>query len=278
MLLVDKPAGMTSHDAVAKARRSLGERRIGHAGTLDPFATGLLVLLLGRGTRLLPYLDGEPKVYDAEIAFGSETATDDPTGAVIRSVPMSSRDVVERAIPSLTGRIAQMPPAYSAKRVGGRRAHAAARAGESLALRPVQVIVHRWDRVAWLDDALRVRITCSGGTYIRALARDLGRAAGTAAYLRSLRRVRSGPFAVTDARAPDDPHLADAALPLLAAIPSLPRVTLSAEDARRVAHGLRVPATTTTDGARAAMLSPDGALLAIAERADSEWQPKLVIA
>src|SRR5688572_22447564 len=127
LVLVDKPAGITSHDVVAIARRALGERRIGHAGTLDPFATGLLVLLVGRATRLLPYLDGEPKVYEARIQFGSETDTDDATGRVVREAALPIRADIDRALGALIGAIGQEPPAYSAKQVGGQRAYDAAR-------------------------------------------------------------------------------------------------------------------------------------------------------
>ncbi|HWD34914.1 MAG TPA: tRNA pseudouridine(55) synthase TruB, partial [Casimicrobiaceae bacterium] len=144
LVLVDKPAGITSHDVVAIARHALHVRRVGHGGTLDPFATGLLVLLVGRATRLLPYLDGEPKVYAATIKLGDETDTDDGTGAVVRSAPVPPREAIERAMRSLTGEIAQVPPAYSAKQVAGERAHAAARRGAPLDLAPVRVTVHEW--------------------------------------------------------------------------------------------------------------------------------------
>ena len=154
LLLVDKPAGITSHDVVAIARRALRTRRVGHAGTLDPFATGLLVLLFGRGTRLIPYVPGEPKVYEAIIQFGTETDTDDRTGAVIRSAEQPTDDAIQAAIAQLTGDIDQVPPSYSAKQVEGTRAYAAARRGEPLPLEPVRVSVHSWTllaatRVAW---------------------------------------------------------------------------------------------------------------------------------
>ena len=140
LLLVDKPAGVTSHDVVNAARRALGEKRIGHAGTLDPFATGLLVLLVGRATRLLPHVSGDPKVYEATIRFGAETDTEDLLGEVTAEAPPPTRDAVERAIPALTGEIDQVPPAYSAKKVGGHRAYAPARStaltGYAAAARP----------------------------------------------------------------------------------------------------------------------------------------------
>jgi tRNA pseudouridine55 synthase len=132
LLLVDKPAGVTSHDVVLAARRAFGESRIGHAGTLDPFATGLLVLLLGRATRLLPHLDGVPKEYEATIALGRETDTDDRDGVTLRECPPPTDEAIAEAIGQLTGALEQVPPAYSAKRVGGRRAYVAARAGDVL--------------------------------------------------------------------------------------------------------------------------------------------------
>jgi len=204
LLLVDKPAGITSHDVVDIARRVYGERSIGHLGTLDPFATGLLVLLLGRATRLATFIDNEPKVYDATIRFGEETDTGDPTGDVIRTAPLPSRDAVLSAIPSLTGVIPQVPPEFSAKKVQGAPAYRAARAGASVVLAASPITVHEWQIASHTDDELNVSIICGGGTYVRALARDLGRACGSAAHLTSLRRTRSGEFDVIDAATIDD--------------------------------------------------------------------------
>jgi tRNA pseudouridine55 synthase len=203
LLLVDKPAGITSHDVVDRVRRAYGERSVGHLGTLDPFATGLLVVLVGRATRLATFLDVEPKVYEAVIAFGTETDTDDSTGEVTRSASPPSEANVRAAIVTLTGEIQQVPPAYSAKKVAGRRAYAAARSGEGLELAPVSVVVHGWEPGAFTGDTLSATITCGGGTYIRALARDLGRSSGSAAHLRSLRRTRIGRFDVADATPAD---------------------------------------------------------------------------
>lgn len=199
LLLVDKPAGITSHDVVDAVRRAYGERSVGHLGTLDPFATGLLVVLVGRATRLATFLDIEPKVYEAVITFCAETDTDDATGEVTRSAARPSEPDVRAAIATLTGAILQVPPAYSAKKVAGKRAYAAARAGEALELEPASVTVHRWDIGAFTGATLAATITCGGGTYIRALARDLGRSAGSAAHLSSLRRTRVGRFDVADA-------------------------------------------------------------------------------
>jgi tRNA pseudouridine55 synthase len=199
LLLVDKPAGMTSHDVVQQVRRIYGERSIGHLGTLDPFATGLLVLLLGRATRLANFLDMEPKVYNATIQFGAETDTDDSTGTIIRNASAPTEAAIRSAVRSLTGTISQVPPAYSAKSVDGTRAYDAARRGEPLDLKSVDVTVHSWEIQGVAGDALSATVTCSGGTYIRALARDLGRLTSSAAHLSALRRTRVGAFDVADA-------------------------------------------------------------------------------
>jgi tRNA pseudouridine55 synthase len=267
---------MTSHDVVAIARRALGERRIGHAGTLDPFATGLLVLLVGRMTRLLPYLDGEPKVYDARIQFGTETETDDATGRVVREAPVPVRSDVERAMEKLTGTIDQEPPAYSAKHVAGRRAYDVARRGGAVKLPPARVTVHSWEVRARTNETLDVTITCSGGTYIRALARDLARQARSAAHLTALRRIRSGPFHVRDACAMT--ALRDgqcAVLPSLQALTSLAVEHLDPAAAERASQGNAV--TATVPGDRAALLAPNGELVAVAVRSGDSWQPRTVL-
>ena len=276
VLLVDKPAGMTSHDVVAIARRALGERRIGHAGTLDPFATGLLVLLVGRATRLLPYVTGEPKVYEATIRFGRETTTDDLEGDEVRIADLPEDAAVDDAIPQLTGTILQRPPAFSAKQVGGVRAHAAARRGEALELAPVPVRVHAWTILARRRADLDVRITCGGGTYIRALARDLGRATGSAAHLARLRRTRSGAFDVADAVSTERlATVGGTLLPPIAAVPELPTRLLGNGDIVRIVHGQALPAP---DGAgRLALVDDAGALVAIAEHRDGALHPCMVL-
>ncbi|MEO7368984.1 MAG: tRNA pseudouridine(55) synthase TruB [Gemmatimonadaceae bacterium] len=221
LLLVDKPAGVTSHDVVQFVRRGYGERSIGHLGTLDPFATGLLVLLIGHSTRLATFIDNEPKVYDATFRFGTETDTDDCTGTSIRESGLPSSDAVHKAIASLTGKISQMPPAFSAKSVDGVRAYDAARRGEAIDLKPVEVEVQVWDIKSERDSEIDVTITCGTGTYIRALARDLGRYTGSAAHLSALRRTASGPFHVRDASTFDQ---------ISAARPALRKLTVVASD------------------------------------------------
>ncbi|HVX39123.1 MAG TPA: tRNA pseudouridine(55) synthase TruB [Gemmatimonadaceae bacterium] len=276
LLLVDKPAGLTSHDVVAIVRRAVRARRVGHTGTLDPFATGLLVVLIGRATRLIPYVDGEPKVYDAAVRFGKETDTDDATGEVTREAPLPDRACVADAIACLTGTIEQMPPAYSAKKVAGVRAYAAARRGDAVELAPATITVHGWDDVRWDADSLHARITCSGGTYIRALARDLGRLAASAAHLSALRRIRAGAFSVDEAATVDRLKSGDFAVrPPRCAIPSMPARTLSGVELGRVVHGN--PIAADGDEARVALVDSDGTLVAIAEREEGELRPRLVL-
>ena len=276
LLLVDKPAGMTSHDVVDRARRALRTKRIGHAGTLDPFATGLLVLLVGRATRLLPYVDGDPKVYEATIRFGAETTTDDRTGTPTTTAPPPERETVVAAIPSLTGELSQVPPAFSAKQVGGRRAYTAARRGEALDLAAVSVRVDSWTVDDWNGTDLRATIVCGGGTYIRALARDLGRAAHSAAHLAALRRVASGRFSVADASPLDS--IGDAALlPAVDALPSVPRVRMDDAARARVGRGMTIVRDAADGGDIAALLDASGELVAVAARDGDAWQPRVVL-
>jgi tRNA pseudouridine55 synthase len=277
LALVDKPAGMTSHDVVAVVRRATGAKRAGHAGTLDPFATGLLVVLLGRATRLIPHMQGEPKVYDATIRLGEETDTDDSTGVVVRrsDAPPPDESAISRGVERLTGVIEQLPPAYSAKSVDGVRAYTAARRGAPLELSPVSVVVHEWKLGPRVDNDLHARITCGGGTYVRALARDLGRETGSAAHLTALRRLRSGAFSVDDASTLDD--LGDRAVrPPLDAVSHLPIQRLTEAELGRVSHGNPVPAR--TEGQLVSLLDDSGALVAVAERHDDELRPKTVLA
>jgi len=282
LVLVDKPAGVSSHDVVGAARRALGEKRIGHAGTLDPFATGLLVLLVGRATRLLPHLPGDPKVYEAVIRFGSETDTEDLQGEVTLTAPLPSREAFMGALPALCGTIRQVPPAYSAKRIDGKRAYAMARAGEVVQLKPVTVRVDRWEVLGLvMHDGLvaegTVRITCGGGTYVRSLARDLARNCGSAAHLVALRRTASGPFDVADAVTLED--LREGTVtprPAIDALPGFPRQALLADELARLVRGIDVPAT--VDGAWGALVHGDsGVLVALAERRDDRWQPRVVM-
>jgi len=276
VLLVDKPAGLTSHDVVSIVRRAVRARRVGHAGTLDPFATGLLVALVGRGTRLIPFIDGEPKVYDATIRFGSETETDDSTGDTTRTAVAPSDAAVADAIPRLTGEISQVPPSYSAKQVEGTRAYAAARRGSPLELAAVPVSVHSWHLLGRVGDDVSVRIICGGGTYIRALARDLGRLTGSAAHLATLRRVRAGVFSIDDAVSVDAIRSGQFSLrSLRSAIPSIPVQQIGDDELRRVVHGNPVP--NRLGAARVALVDDSEDLIAVADASGDSLQPKLVL-
>lgn len=226
-LLVDKPAGRTSHDVVDAVRRALGGRRaarVGHAGTLDPFATGLLVVLIGRATRVQRYVMALPKAYEAVARFGAVSSTGDPEGEIEQTGNVPDGDLV---LP--VGELRQRPPAHSAVKVGGRRAYALARAGETFELAERTVTVERFEE-RWRDGARRgYAIECSSGTYVRSLISALGDA-----YTEELRRTRIGPFAVRDAGAPDE---LERLLSLEVGLSFLPRLQLSAEEARLAAHG-----------------------------------------
>jgi tRNA pseudouridine55 synthase len=273
--LVDKPASMSSHAVVDVARQALGTRRIGHAGTLDPLATGLLILLVNRTTRLLPFLDAEPKVYRALIRFGVRTNTDDSEGEPIGEAPMPDQAAVERGIATLTGHLLQRPPAFSAKQVGGVRAYAAARRGTPLALEPARVTVYEWRVLERRDADLEVDILCSGGTYVRALARDLGEVTGSAAHLAGLRRLRSGRFDVRDATSLDALQRGEfTLLSPVDAVAQLPQQALDDLDAKRVSHGQSVNAITVGE---IAALCHQQELLAVAVREGETWRPKVVM-
>lgn len=276
ILLVDKPGGVTSHDIVARARRALGTRKIGHAGTLDPMATGLLVLGVGSATRLLTYVVGLDKTYEATIRLGVSTDSDDADGTVTGSadpadVAAISDDRLAEAMAPLTGRISQVPSTVSAIKVGGKRAYDLARAGEEVVLKAREVTVSRFERVGALRRAdgsidLDVVVDCSSGTYIRALARDLGASLGVGGHLTALRRTRIGPFEVEDAVtdiAPEAPLLRDADV----AARVLGALTVTAEEARDLRHGKRLVGEGARVGdATPAAIDPDGRLVGIVQR------------
>jgi tRNA pseudouridine55 synthase len=276
LYLFDKPTGRSSFDVVRAATRVLGTRRVGHTGTLDPFASGLLIVLAGAGTRLIPYVPDEPKVYRATIAFGHETTTDDPTGAVTATAPAPLPAQVAAVLPRLTGNIQQIPPAYSAKKVGGTRAYHLARCGHEPTLRAAEVRVDSWEVLGWDAATLHVRVSCGRGTYIRALARDLGRLVESAAHCSALRRERCGDFDVADATSWEDLQRGELEpRPLADALGAIERVALPEDQAARARHGMRIPAT--SGAARVALFFPDGRLLGLARRDGDTWHPHLVI-
>ena len=233
-LLVDKPSGMTSHDAVDVVRRSLGTRKVGHAGTLDPMATGLLLLGVGRATRLLRYLGELPKTYAATGRLGEETDTLDADGLILRTAPVDVSLVeVQRACASLVGESMQTPPAYSAVKVGGRKLYEAARGGEALEAPARPIRVDAFDVTAFDGRDLEARITCSSGTYVRVLVADVGRSLGCGAHLVGLRRTAIGSLRVEEARPPGDGTLQ----PVERAVQHLPSIRLDREEARAASHG-----------------------------------------
>lgn len=243
VLVVDKPQGLTSHDVVAIARRSLGESRIGHTGTLDPLATGVLPLACGRATRLIRFLTSSDKDYEAGIRFGVTTDSYDITGQeTSRSGSMPSRDAVERALESLRGEYLQMPPLYSAKKVGGERAYALARRNEPVTLTAAPVRVSRATLLEFDGAIARVALTSSPGFYVRTFAHSLGELVGTGACLESLRRTRSGDFGLAQAVTID--RLRDRStdwsgvmVRLERLLPAYPAAVLTDEGRRRVSHG-----------------------------------------
>jgi tRNA pseudouridine55 synthase len=274
LVLVDKPAGLTSQQAVQRVRKTLGVDRAGHTGTLDPFATGLLIVLIGRATRLAAYVDDEPKEYEALFRFGFETDTDDATGTRTREAPLPSADSIKQGLGALTGDIKQTPPSFSAKHVAGRRAYDLARRGATVQLTPVDVHVENWLVIEQGPDTLRVRVTCSAGTYVRALARDLGRLTASAAHCVELRRIRCGAFSVTDAVPPVD-VLPGNVQPARAAVMSMAAQRTDSAEALGIVHGRAVAAT--VDGDWCALLDAAGELLAIAQRDADHWQPRVVL-
>jgi tRNA pseudouridine55 synthase len=286
LVVVDKPAGCTSHDVVARLRRAYGQRRIGHAGTLDPDATGVLLVGLGRATRLLRYLSDAGKAYEGRIVCGVATSTLDAAGEVVDQRPMPiTRDDAERALPHFLGDIEQLPPMVSAVKVGGRRLHDLARAGEEVERAPRPVHVDRFDVVSFEPGPYPeadVEVECGSGTYVRSLAADLGAALGGCAHLAALRRTRVASFTLADAHplAEVEADPPAAVLPLTTAMRDLERVDVDAEQARAVSHGVSFAAGTlvTEGGGPYALVDPEGALLAVYDTRGAALRPEVVVA
>lgn len=286
VLPVDKPEGPTSHDAVAAVRRALGSRQVGHTGTLDPFASGLLLVCFGPATRLAEYLTPLPKTYRATLRLGEATDTDDLTGEVLarsdawRGLP---EERVREALTARVGVVEQLPPRFSAKKVGGERMYAAARRGEEVERKPVPVVIHRVEVLEVRLPEVDFEVECGSGTYIRAIARDAGEALGAVAHLRRLRRTRVGPHGVEGAvpldALGDAERVLAAALSPAAAVAHLPRAEVDAAGAAAIGHGRAVPAPADVpEGVPVAVLGPGGALLAVGERAGDRLQPRKVLA
>jgi tRNA pseudouridine55 synthase len=306
ILIIDKPEGWTSHDVVARARRVLREKRVGHTGTLDPFATGVLVLLVGRATRLAQFHAGAEKEYLATIRLGFATDTGDLTGERRESSGEGTIDCatvrpeeLEAALAPLRGEFGQVPPMYSAKKVAGKKLYELARRGEEVERKAVPVRVGEFEIVADENEApvkanedgtcdVRARVVCSAGTYVRALAESFGENLKTGAHLAALRRTRAGEFGLERAVPLEElPKLVEGGteflVPLEAALPRLPSAHLTAEEARRVRHGAAVAARESSgweDGAHVALLDERGALLAVGayDAAADLLRPRVMLA
>jgi tRNA pseudouridine55 synthase len=292
VLIIDKPPHVTSHDVVAAVRRHTGGAKIGHTGTLDPFATGVLPLVIGKATRLAQHLSAGRKAYEADVRLGRTTDTFDITGRVLSEAdPEACRPspaAVEEALSTFRGTWMQTPPAFSAKHVDGARAYEQARRGVAVDLPPVEVTVWDLSLLSMDRGLIRVRLVCSAGFYVRSFAEALGRTLGPGACLEALRRTQSGGFGL-DAAIPLERVLLDGPAahvrPLGTMLTDWPAVTLTAEGVDRVGHGREVgpaqlvgPALSVLAGGRTRLLGPDGALLALAEaRPDGSLRPSVVL-
>ncbi len=293
ILVVAKPPGPTSHDVVALVRRLAATKRVGHGGTLDPFAAGVLPVFLGRATRIVEFHMGDRKAYRATVCFGASSTTDDLEGELTPSDgPAPTREAVEAALPGLTGTIRQRPPIYSAIKLDGRRAYAIARAGETVELAEREVTIHRLELMSWdgsdPDRPVAIlEVECSAGTYIRALARDLGSGLGSAAYLGALTRTASGPFRIDASIALDDVRAAAAAgpeglrehlLPVDSGLDAFPVVALNATEVAAVARGqfVRPESGIAGPAERYRLVGPDGGLVAIAAAQGDRLAPDKV--
>jgi tRNA pseudouridine55 synthase len=287
LVIVDKPPGLTSHDVVGRIRRLVSTRRVGHAGTLDPMATGVLVIGVEKATRLLGHLALTEKEYSGTIRLGQATSTDDADGETVAETSAAgiTDAALHAAAAALTGEIRQVPPGFSAIKVGGKRAYRLAREGGApeLAARTVSIRAIDIQAVRRSGDLLDVdvTVTCSSGTYIRALARDLGAALGVGGHLTALRRTRVGPYEIAAARTLEQLAASFEMIPLAdAAAAAFPRRDLTAEEARRVAHGARLQATVAGRAPGAAgpvaAFGPDGSLIALLTEEAGQARPLAV--
>ena len=281
VLVVDKPAGMTSHDVVDEVRRRLSTRRVGHGGTLDPDATGVLVLGVGRATRLLSFCQSAPKRYRATAVLGVTTSTQDASGEVLarRSTEGVGPAEVKAALGALTGEISQVPPMVSAVKVGGERLYRKARRGEDVEREPRRVTVYRLELTGWRPGGTPeadLEIECSAGTYVRTLVHDLGQTLGCGAFLAALRRVASGGFGEADAVPLDQVSVHDLR-PALEALRHLPHLAVDEQGARAVAHGRPLPAAGGAGDGDAVAVAHDGRLLAVYARRGEQLVARRVL-
>jgi tRNA pseudouridine55 synthase len=278
VLVVDKPLGLTSHDAVNAVRRKLGTRRVGHAGSLDPIGTGVLVVAVGPATRFLQYLPLEPKEYDALFRFGVETDTQDAEGEVVseQAAPDDLGARIEQVLPRFLGAIDQVPPMYSAVKKDGRALYKYAREGIEVDRQPREVYIHAFEPVQIGQAEARFRIVCSGGTYVRTLAHDLGGAVGCGAHVAELRRTAVGKFGL-DAATPLEQVAATDLLDLRQALSPMPTVQLPAPSVTMVREGRAIPAAPGSQGELVALLDESGRAFSVARRWGPKLQPECVI-
>lgn len=293
LLIIDKPAGLTSHDVVNRVRRVLRTKRVGHTGTLDPFATGVMVVLVGQATRLAQFIDKDEKEYEATILFGFETDTGDNTGSP-RSDDRSPRplqpDEVESALSRFRGEIDQVPPMYSAKKIDGKKLYEHARKGVQVARKAQKVTISKLEIIdgsalAAAEPTLRIRVACGAGTYVRVLAEDIGRAVGIGAHLTELRRTRSGRFEIKDALTiealADHPDAESVLLPMERAVEHLGEFVLPQDRVAKTRNGMstRIRDLPFADDETLRILSPEGDLIAVGRYSaeDSSVQPTVVL-
>lgn len=298
VIVIDKQAGITSHDVVARVRRILKTKRVGHTGTLDPFATGVMVVLIGQATRLAQFLDKDEKEYEALMQFGAETDTGDATGVRSAVCELRNEEIEERlnttdwnpVFEKFRGEIMQIPPMYSAKKIEGRKLYELAREGQSVERKAVPVKIVKLEVLPANEfrtphSALRIRVTCSAGTYIRTLAEDIGRAVGVGAHLCELRRTRAGKFGIASAITLDELAAADEPssllIPMSDAVSHLPEVRLSDERIAKTKSGLssRIGDSGFADKQTVRIADANGILVAIGhyDTAENSVQPKIVL-
>jgi len=293
ILIIDKPAGPTSHDVVNRVRRILQTRKVGHTGTLDPFATGVLVLVIGKATRLAQFLDKDEKEYEAMIRFGFETDTGDPTGSRISERELKSDEIVtklsevnwEVTLSGFRGEIEQLPPMYSAKKIEGKKLYESARKGIELDRKPVKITIYKLNLVGSGETSATIRVACSSGTYIRTLAEDIGRSVGIGAHLVELRRTRAGRFSLNESLTMEElENTVDPSKclrPISEAVAHLPAFTLPTERIEKTLNGLatRIETDDFKSGDAVRMLDGEGGIVAIGtyQSRESNIKPKIVL-
>ena len=286
---INKPTGITSHDVVAFIRKHLKQKRVGHAGTLDPLASGVLPICVGKGTRVAEYLSESGKAYQAEIHFGTATDTYDAEGTITATASTAelTLNIIEETIEQFRGPQMQYPPLYSAIKIEGQPAYKRARAGEAIVLEPRPIVIYALEILAWIPPRLTLAIECSKGTYIRSLAHDIGIQIGCYAYLEALIRTRSGPFTLADsitleqfAEVAETNTIQDYSFPFDKALEHYPAIKLDTEAAERVKHGIAFSHELANNSSLARVYDINGVFIAIAEWNEEQlaWQPKKVFA